>query len=230
MATTGGAAFTAAVRMVNRVHDDAAYVRTLSAPTRTAGLTIIDVAVIGVRYSTDRCEARAVHQTLLARVQAQDRHALVTADELSVSSGGAGDLTALARLHLHIVDDGADRNELQRHRIAGLDVNGLFRGNHLVADSQALRRQDIGLLTVRVVDERDERRAVRVIFQTLDRAFDVELATLEVDQTVGPLVTTALETNGDATQVVATALGGQALGQRLDRLALVEASRLTMTS
>ncbi|MCY1296672.1 hypothetical protein D9M70_460720 [compost metagenome] len=122
------------------------------------------------------------------------------------------------------MDDGADRDVLQRHRVAGLDVNGLLRSDDLVAGSETLRSEDVGLFAVGIVDERDEGGAVRVVFQTLDRAFNVELATLEVDQAVGTLVTAALEANGDATEVVATALGGQALGQRLDRLALVEAS------
>src|SRR5918995_1325424 len=74
MTATRGAAFTTAVRMVNRVHDDAANVRTLAAPHRTAGLAVVDVAVIGVRYSTDRCKAGAMHQALFAGVEAKDRH------------------------------------------------------------------------------------------------------------------------------------------------------------
>ena len=107
--------------------------------------------------------------------------------------------------------------------LPGFTSTCLFRSDHLVAGSKTLRSEDVGLLAVGIVDERDERRAVRVVFDTLDRAFDVELATLEVDQTVGPLVTAALEADGDAAGVVTTALGGQTFGQRLDRLALVEA-------
>ncbi len=112
---------------------------------------------------------------------------------------------------------------LQRHGVARLDVDGLLGGDDLVAGSKTLRRQDVGLLAVRVADQRDERGTVRIVFQTLDRAFDVELATLEVDETIGALVTAALEAGGDAAEVVAAALRGQTLGQRLDRLALVEA-------
>src|SRR4051812_31762857 len=81
---TRGAAFTTAVRMVDRVHDDAAVMRLLTAPTRTTGLTVVDVAVVRVGNRTDRSKAGAVHEALFARVQAKDRHALVAADELSV--------------------------------------------------------------------------------------------------------------------------------------------------
>lgn len=64
---------------------------------------------------------------------------------------------------------------------------------------------------------------VRVVFNTLDRCRNVELATLEVDQTVGALVTATLEAGRYTTRIVATALGGQTFGQALDGLALVEA-------
>ena len=45
---------------------------------------------------------------------------------------------------------------------------------------------------------------------------------LEIDIAEGALVTAAAEADGDATQIVAAAGGALALGQRLDRLALVE--------
>src|SRR5690606_6764669 len=119
--------------------------------------------------------------------------------------------------------DRADRDVLQGHRVARLDVDGLVRSDDLVAGSEALRSEDVGLFAVGVADERDERRAVRVVLQTLDRAFDVELTTLEVDQAVGALVTAADEAGGDATVVVTATALGETFGQSLDRLALVQA-------
>src|SRR6185312_6021722 len=77
MTATGGAAFTTAMRVVDRVHGHAAIVRALAAPDRAAGLAVVDVAVVGVRHGTDRGHAGAVNDTLLARIEAQDRHALV---------------------------------------------------------------------------------------------------------------------------------------------------------
>lgn len=66
-----------------------------------------------------------------------------------------------------------------------------------------LRRQDVGELAVRVLDQRDEGRTVRIVLETLHRGGDIGLATLEVDDAVGALVTAALETGGDAAEVVA---------------------------
>ena len=135
--------------------------------------------------------------------------------------GGAGDRAALADLHFDVVDDRADRDAGERHGVAGLHVD-LDAGDHLVADGEALRRDDVGLLAVGVFDQRDEAGAVRIVLQPLDLADDVELAALEVDDAVRLLVAAAAEAHGDAAGVVAAALLGLADGQSLDRLALVE--------
>ena len=89
-----------------------------------------------------------------------------------------------------------------------------------VAGVQPLRRQDVGLLAVVVAQQRDERRPVRVVLEPLDRRADAELAALEVDQAVAPLVAAAAMPDRDPAGIVAPAALGEALGQRLDRLAL----------
>src|SRR5690606_7331231 len=84
MAAARGTSLAAAVRMVDRVHGDAAIVRATTQPARTAGLAEIDVAVVRVGHRAYGGEAGAVNDALLARVETQDRHALITADELRI--------------------------------------------------------------------------------------------------------------------------------------------------
>ena len=67
------------------------------------------------------------------------------------------------------MDDGADRNIVNRHGVAGLHVD-MLAGDDGVAGRQALRRQNIGKLAVLVFDQGDERGAVRIVFQALDLA------------------------------------------------------------
>src|SRR3546814_11456147 len=62
----------------------------------------------------------------------------ITTGNLHISAGGAGDLTPLAGLQLDIVDDGADRNLPDLHRIARLHVHLLARDD-LIAGGDALR-------------------------------------------------------------------------------------------
>jgi len=85
---------------------------------------------------------------------------------------------------------------------------------------RALRRQDVRQLAVLVLDQGDERAAVRVVFQPLNHGQHAELAALEVDRPVRLLVSAAAEPAGDVAVVVAPARVVLALGQALDRLAL----------
>src|SRR3546814_16400707 len=88
-----------------------------------------------------------------------------------------------------------------------LDVRALA-GDDGVADRQALRRQDVALLAVRVLDERDEGAAVGIVFQPRDLGRHVELAPLEVDDAVGPLVAAPPAPRLDSAPLVsATPLG-----------------------
>src|SRR3546814_19039136 len=91
----------------------------------------------------------------------------------------------------------------------------LFRSDR-VADAQTLRRQYLGDRAVLIFDEGDERRAVRVIFQTLDGGRHVPLATLEVDEAVLLLVAAGDTARGHMPLVVAPAALALAFGQRLD--------------
>src|SRR5690606_7868443 len=119
---TRGAALAAAMRMVDRVHRDAAVVRAAPLPAHPAGLADLDVLVVGVADRTDRRHALRPHQALLAGGKTQQRVVAVLADQLTVGATGAGELAALADLELDIVHHGADRDRAQRHRVAGLHV------------------------------------------------------------------------------------------------------------
>ncbi len=78
-------------------------------------------------------EAMQVSGTLRssARGQPQQGHAVLLGHQLSHDAGGPGQLSALAGVQLHVVDEGAHRDVLQGQGVAGLDV-GVRAGNHLV--------------------------------------------------------------------------------------------------
>src|SRR3546814_16700164 len=93
------------MRMIDRVHRDAAYRRPLAQPTITAGLAQIDVSLVGIGHGADRRPAVAVDHAELPRAQLEQRPAGIAADELDVGSRGARDLAALAGLPPPVVDD-----------------------------------------------------------------------------------------------------------------------------
>ena len=100
------------------------------------------------------------------------------------------------------MDHGTNRNVLNRQAVAGLDV-GILGRNDLVADLQALGSEDICLLAVLVLNESDVSGTVRIILHGLNLGVNVELLTLEVNDTVLLLVAAADVANGDAAVAVA---------------------------
>src|SRR5207245_5881845 len=102
--------------------------------------------------------------------------------------------------------------------VAGLDVRTRPRLD-AVTLRQPCRRDDVALLAVGVVQQRDPRGAVGVVLNVRDLGRDAVLVVAtEVDDAVGALVAATLVTGGDAAGVVATAPVVQRTHQRLLRL------------
>src|SRR5215472_11307393 len=210
-----------AERMIDRVHGLAADVAAPAHPAGASGLADRDVHVVGVRHRADRGDAATVHEALLAGIEPQDDVFAVAADDLRVGAGRARDLAALADLQFDIVHDGADRNVGCRHRIAGFHIDMLARDDG-VARRKPLRRQNVSELAVLIFDQRDKAGAVRIVFEPLDLGRHVELAALEIDRAIGLLVAAAAIARGDMAVIVAAAGRILALGERLDRFALMQ--------
>jgi hypothetical protein len=121
------------------------------------------------------------------------RVAVLDGDELDRGAGGAGDLGALARDQLDSVQLGGRRDGGQREGVARLEVVGvgLQRAVDGVADLQAEGREDIALGAVGVGEQREQGRAVGIVFDRLHLGGQVELAALEVDDAIELLVATA---------------------------------------
>ena len=111
-----------------------------------------------------------------------------------------------------------ERDVAERHRVAGLDV-GVAAGDDLVADLHAVGREDVALVAVDVVEERDARRAVGVVLDGRDQRGDADLVALPVDDAVALLVSAAAEARGDAPVVVAAARARLVLDELAERLA-----------
>src|SRR5581483_2164196 len=212
-------ALAAAVRMVDGIHRRAAHCRALAPPAAAAGLAARDVLVVDVADLADGRAARERDAAHLARREAQDGKALVLRDELDARAGGAGHLRALPRLQLDVVHERAGRDELERQRVADLDV-GRGAGLDGRSDAQLRGREDVGLRAVGVMEQRDARRPVRVVLDGGDLRRHAVLLTLEVDDAVATLVAAALVARGDAAVVVAAALLRHRREQALLRLGL----------
>src|SRR5690625_1383137 len=137
MAATAGPALTTTMRVIDRVHRDAANRRTRTQKAHPARLAEILVRIVGVRDRTDRRHAFLAHDPKLSRGKPKLRISAIAADKLRIAAGSPCNLTATAGLQLDIVHDRADRHAGEGHRIAGLDVHLLAR-DHAIADRKPL--------------------------------------------------------------------------------------------
>ena len=185
MAAALGAAFAAAVRMIDRVHRHAADVRRACPSSALRPALPIEMFMwSGFDTAPTVAMQRPCTQRTSPELSRRMHVAAVAADDTAHRCRPNARSGRPCRLHLDVVHDRADRHGAERHGVAGLHVD-LVAGDHRVADGQPLRRQDVGELAVLVLDQRDEGGAVRIVFEPLDLRRHVELAALEVDHAVG---------------------------------------------
>ena len=100
--------------------------------------------------------------------------------------------------------------------LPGLDVGLGWLAITLVADGEALRRKNVGLLTVIIGDEGDEGGPVRVVFDPGDALPGTSnFVPLEIDDAIETLRASATTTRGDPSGVVPAARFRQTLGEGL---------------
>ena len=214
MAPARGLAFAAAHRVVHRVHGDAPDAGRTAPPAVPPGLPEGHVLVIQVAHLSDHRPAVDVELAHLARRQPQLRVVPVPRHQLAVGARRTRHPGATPREQLHVVDVRAERDVLQRQAVPRTDLRVSAR-LHLHPDLQAIRRHDVAALAVGVVEQRDARRAVRVVLDAGDAGRDAVLGPAEVDDPIAPLVPAADPALRDVALVVAAAGLVEPLGERL---------------
>src|SRR5262249_10916575 len=188
-------------RVGDGVHRDAAHARTLAEPALASRLAEHLVLVVEVADLADGRAAAHVDLAPLARRQHERRVLALAREQLDLRAGGAAELAALPRPHLDVVDEQSQRNVRERHHVADDRLDALARLERL-ADLQAERREDVALLAVPVLEQRDAGAAPGVVLDGGDRRRDAVLLALEVeDAEVAPRAAAAMA-RGDAAGVV----------------------------
>src|SRR5262245_7443541 len=118
LATLGAAT----IGMIDGVHGDRAHRGPGAAPAGSPSLAGDLVHVVGVGDRSHRRHALLAHAPGLARIEAQDRPAGVTAHELRIGACGTRNLAAATWLEFDVVHDGANRHGGELHGIAGLHI------------------------------------------------------------------------------------------------------------
>src|SRR5262249_37661749 len=156
-------------------------------------------------HLADRRAAVDVDLAHFTGAQADLRVDAFTRHQRDAGAGRTRDLRALARHHLDAVDRRADRDVADRQRVAGLDGRFGARQQRR-ARFHATRRDDVATLAVGVAQQRDVRRAIRVVLDALDLCRNAVLRAHEVDHAVVVLVAATLVAHRDDAAVVAAGL------------------------
>src|SRR6266508_6589797 len=191
----GRLSFTAPHRVVHRVHRHAAHVRAEPQPAVSSRFPDRDVLVFEVPHLADRRVALDVDLADFARGQAHLRVSPLLGHELRGRAGGAHELAAAAPLQLDVVDRRAERDALQGKSVAGQDVRR-GPGHDARADLQAIGRQNVPLLAIQVVEQRDPGGAVGVVLDRGDAGRDGHFVSAEVNDPVEALVSAPHEAAG----------------------------------
>ena len=115
----------------------------------------------------------------------------------------------------------SNRDVAHRHGIAGLD-RGIAAIADFVAYLDTLRGKDITALAISIKQQRQVRRAVRVVLDALDLRRNTGLVAPEIDDAITPFVATTAMTGGNTTGIVATAGSRLRTDQPRMRLPLVQ--------
>ena len=213
MTTTRGTTLATTVRVIDGVHHDATNGRADTLPAVTSCLAPVDVRLFGVADRADGGAAPDVDHAHLPRGHAQGGVLALTGHELNGRASGTTQLGAASGTQLNGMNRGADGDLPQLQVVAGLDV-GPRTGNHDGSLGQAVGGDDVALLAVAIVQQRDAGSAVGVVLDVSDfRRHTILVIALEINDAIGLLVTTTDVARGDTTRVV-TATGLRLRGEQ----------------
>src|ERR1022692_1717004 len=203
--------------MIDRIHRDAANVPTLTQPSTATRLADGNIFVLDIPDLPDSRAAFREDHSLLTGGQLEQRHLAFFRHQLGLRSRAARKLRAAAGLHFNRVDDTAHGNVLEWKCVTGLDI-GIRSRFDLVADLQTFGSKDVALEAVGIVNQRKVGRAIRIVFQSGDRAGNAVVIASKIDQTQTTLMPTAAMARGHPAVVVTTTRMGQRREQTFLRL------------
>src|SRR5688572_3141622 len=209
------------MRVVHRVHGETAHGGPNTPPAHRARFAVAAQIVLVVTHFANRGAAVDMHLASLTGLEAQVGIDAFARGVLHGAARAARDLAALAGLDFDVVYGRSHRDVAQRHGVAGLD-RCVRTGTHFVTGRKSLGRQNVTALAVGITHQRNVRRAVWIVFETLDHAHDAVLVPLEIDDAVLLARAAADMARGDAAEVIARTRLVLRNGERRVRVALVQ--------
>jgi hypothetical protein len=162
--------------------------------TELDGFTQCDVFMIQISNLANRRHAFNIHEPDFARRQLDMRVSCFFRNELCRSTGADAPSVRLFRPQFNVVQRRAQGNIAERKSIAHQNI-GFVSGDNRHANLQSNRLKNVTSLAIRITKQRNKRRAVGIVFDSLDFCRDVRLIAFEINDAIRALVTTATMPN-----------------------------------
>src|SRR6266404_6032892 len=197
-------AFSSAVRMIHRVHGHAAHGGLDAAPPGASGLAKRFILMVKVANLANRGHAIDGKLAHFAAGHLHQRKVAFFAEQLRRATCRANGLSAASRVQLEVVHHRAGRNVANLQRVAGKNVRA-FAGLHRGANFEPHRMDDVALLAIGVMQQRDIRAAIGVIFDGRNFCRHTDFVAPEIHLAVLLLVAAPAMPNHNFAVIVASA-------------------------
>jgi hypothetical protein len=187
------------------IHRGTSNSRTLALPAVSSSFTNHDTAVLGISKYTDRRTTTAGNSTNFTTRQSHLSPAAIASVQRRSNTGTSTQLAATSRLHLNIVNHGAQRNSAQWHAVAYNRLNRLATFNFRTG-CKSFWCENVSLLTIRVLNQRNSAASVRIVLNVSNRTNNAVFVSLKVNLSIKALMPTPTMPCGDLTLIVATTL------------------------
>ena len=187
--------------VVYRIHGNASHARPTAKPATPTRLPIRDVLMIEVADLTDSGFAVLMHQPHFSRGELHGCVHTFSGHQLRSGPRAPDNLSPLAYLQLDVVDNRTNRNTPQRQTIAGTNICGFSRHDHM-ANSQTDRGKDVALLSIPIMELGNVGRAIWIIFYSSNLCLNTVLVAAEVYQTIPSFMATAPVKDGESSSII----------------------------
>jgi len=180
-----------------------------------------EILVVGIAELPNRSTASRTDRAHLTGRQNQNRPSVVAGNQPCRGTRTTGELAALADVQLDVVYVHSRRHILERHRIAHLRLD-TGPALHDLTGRQPQRGKNVPLFAVRIFNQRNVTRAVRIVLDRRHRRGNAIPISFEINSPVNPTRTTTAVPRSNSAVVIASAMLGKTLAKRLQDLSAEE--------
>lgn len=182
---------------------DTSYLRLSTETSVLASLSELFVFMVAVTDLTNGCAAGVVNHPHFTAGQSKSDICALLRHDLGGSARAANHLATATGLQFDVVNQGTKGNILDLEAVAGQNVC-VGTTEHPRPHFQAFWGKDIGLGSVHVVEQRNATGAIGIVFNRDDLGLDALFDSLEINDSIALLVSTASLKRGDAAGVVSS--------------------------